>query len=587
MKSFFKIFLASFTALLIFTIFGIIILFVWVGSLATPEKVVIKAKSVLVVDLSRDYQEISVENPVAALTGNNENDAPALHDVLRLISKAKNDASISGIYLQCNSNINGFAASEEIRAALADFKKSGKFIMAYGDVISQKGYYVGNVADKIYCNPKGGLSWQGFSVTFSFMKGLLAKLDIKPQIFYDGKFKSATEPLREEKMTDANKLQTSEWLGDLYGSFLVKAGEARKIDTALLRQYAVNASIQTARDALKYNLVDGLKYDDEVKDEIKTRLGIAKDEKINWVTLGTYAEAVSYKNTGTGNKIAIIYAEGDMVYGKGEDGEIGSDEYKAIIRKARMNKDVKAIVLRINTGGGSSLASDIIWRELEMARRDGKPVVVSMGDIAASGGYYMACAADSIFAMPGTLTGSIGVFGIIPNMEDFFKNKMGITFDGVKTAPNADMGSVTRPLTDIEKKMIQAEVDTTYYDFKKLVSNNRKRSIEYIDSIAQGRVWTGQKALNIGLVDRLGGLSDAIACAARMAKLKDYKLKEFPEPVNMWDKLLGNYSKYSGSNAAIRSSIGEDDYKIYMQIKQIRQMVGTVQARLPYEFDIR
>lgn len=584
MRSFLKFFFAALLALFIFTALGFLILVGVAGMFASTEKTTIASKSVLYIDLSRSFNDRKSDNTLAQLTGANETVSPPLYDVIRLIEHAASDSAIRGIYIKSNGNSNGFGASEELRNALLDFKKSKKFIIAYGDMISQKAYYVANVADRIYCNPKGSLDWKGFASQLFFLKNTLKELQIEPQIFYAGKFKSATEPLREEKMTDANRLQTNVWLGDLYRQFLSGAAETRKLDTAQLHQYANTLAIQTASDAVKYNLIDAIKYDDEVKDEIRTKLGIGKDDKINFVQLGSYAEAVTLNKYGK-DKIAVIYAEGDIVYGKGEEGQVGSDEYRSLFAKVRTDKNVKAVVLRVNSPGGSSLASEIIWREAELTKKSGKPVIVSMGDVAASGGYYIASPADSIFAQPNTITGSIGVFGIIPNLQSFFKNKLGVTFDEVKTAENASFGSIARPLTEMERNMIQREIDTVYHDFKTRVSDGRKKDMAYVDSIAQGRVWTGERALEIGLVDKLGGLDDAIACAARMANTTDYSLREYPEPKSLIDMLKNNYGK-TVKTKAIKEELGNEGFMLYEQIKRVKSMVGTLQARLPYDIAV-
>ena len=580
MRSFFKFFLAALLALVVFMLIGFLILFAVAGSIASSEKATIAAKSVLFIDLSRSFKDKKTDNTLARLSGDRDIYSTSLYDVVRLLQHAKSDSSVRGIYIKCNENANGFAASEELRNALLDFKESKKFVIAYGDMISQKAYFVASVADKIYCNPKGIIEWKGFASQLFFIKNALKKLEIEPQIFYDGKFKSATEPLREEKMTDANRLQTTVWLGDLYSRFLLATATARNIDTATLHRYASAYMIHTPNDAVQYKLLDGVKYDDEVKDEIRKRLGINGDDKIEFVQIGSYAEATSIKKYAA-DRIAVIYAEGDIVYGRGTEGQVGSDEFRNLISKARTDKNIKAIVLRVNSPGGSALASEIIWRETMLTRKAGKPFVVSMGDMAASGGYYISCAADSIFAQPNTITGSIGVFGIVPNMQDFFKNKLGVTFDQVKTAPNADIGSVTRPLTEGEKIIIQSEIDTVYHDFKTRVAEGRKKDMPLIDSIAQGRVWTGSRAMQIGLVDRVGGLDDAIACAAGMANLKDYSLREYPEPASFWDMLKSNYGK-TVKTKVIKEELSYSEYQLYEQLQRIRQMVGTAQTRLPY-----
>ena len=580
MRSFFKFFLAALLALVVFMLIGFLILFAVAGSIASSEKATIAAKSVLFIDLSRSFKDKKTDNTLARLSGDRDIYSTSLYDVVRLLQHAKSDSSVRGIYIKCNENANGFAASEELRNALLDFKESKKFVIAYGDMISQKAYFVASVADKIYCNPKGIIEWKGFASQLFFIKNALKKLEIEPQIFYDGKFKSATEPLREEKMTDANRLQTTVWLGDLYSRFLLATATARNIDTATLHRYASAYMIHTPNDAVQYKLLDGVKYDDEVKDEIRKRLGINGDDKIEFVQIGSYAEATSIKKYAA-DRIAVIYAEGDIVYGRGTEGQVGSDEFRNLISKARTDKNIKAIVLRVNSPGGSALASEIIWRETMLTRKAGKPFVVSMGDMAASGGYYISCAADSIFAQPNTITGSIGVFGIVPNMQDFFKNKLGVTFDQVKTAPNADIGSVTRPLTEGEKIIIQSEIDTVYHDFKTRVAEGRKKDMPLIDSSAQGRVWTGSRAMQIGLVDRVGGLDDAIACAAGMANLKDYSLREYPEPASFWDMLKSNYGK-TVKTKVIKEELSYSEYQLYEQLQRIRQMVGTAQTRLPY-----
>ncbi|HXB32167.1 MAG TPA: signal peptide peptidase SppA, partial [Puia sp.] len=493
-------------------------------------------------------------------------------------------SAIKGIYLKCNNDLNGFATNEEIRLALADFKRSGKFVYAYGDVVSQRAYGVANVADKIYCNPKGGVDWRGYATDMLFMKNALDRLEIQPQIFYAGKFKSATEPLRETKMTGANRLQLTELLGGLYNRFLWNTAQSRGLDTAVLRKCVNEYRIRSAQDALDYKLVDGLRYDDEVKDEIRDAVHIGHHSYINFIPVGKYAKAVSYKATGK-DQICLIYAEGEVVDGKGEKEEIGSDTYRWLIRKARFDANVKAIVIRVNSGGGSSLASENIWREVTLARQEGKPVVVSFGDVAASGAYYLSCNADSIFALPGTITGSIGVFAIVPNLEGFFKNKLGITWDVVKTAPEGDLMTVTRPLTPVERTLIQNDIDTIYRDFKTRVADGRKKPMDYIDSIAQGRVWNGTSGQKLGLVDRIGNLQDAIDCAARMAKTKDYRLVEYPEPKGFLDRLLGGY-KRSVSVKSMKDELGEDGYRMYQTIKKVKSMAGKTETRLPFDLVI-
>jgi protease-4 len=584
MRSFFKTFFASLLALAVFSLLVFFVITLLVKDLTRKEKPAVLANTVLVIDLSQHFREQVQENFFTLISGDREKDIPGLYDVVRLIEKATRDNHVKGIYLKANNSPNGFAASDEIRNVLLEFKKSGKFIIAHGDVITQRSYSIANVADKIYASPQGYLEWTGYSIEYAFLKGTLEKLDIQPQIFYAGKFKSATEPFRSDRMTDENRLQTAVWLNDLYNDFLFKSATARKLDTAFLRMLANEGKIQTSRDAMANKLIDSIKYDDEVKDEIKALLGIGKYERINFMTINSYMAVGKYIKS-SGDRIALIYAEGNIVDGKGDQRSIGSESYRTLIRKARLDKSIKAIVFRINSGGGSAMASENIWRELYLAKQD-KPVIVSFGDVAASGGYYIAAAADSIFAHPSTLTGSIGVFGIIPNMQDFFRNKLGITFDGVKTAPLADAPTISRPMTEQEKRIIQGEIENIYALFKLRVAEGRKRDTSYVETVAQGRVWTGVKAKDIGLIDRYGGLGDAIRSAAAKAKLDDYQVREFPETENMLDQIFGKSSPLN-FNSQVKEEIGENNYRVFQELKRVKEMTKGAQARIPFDIFIR
>lgn len=583
MRSFFKIFFASLLALVVFAILSFFLMIGFVSGIVSKDKAQTGNKAVLVIDLNINYPEIGVKNPLPSFSSEEQYDVPSLYDVIRLIDKAKSDSAIKGIYLKCGNNSNGFGSSEEIRKALADFKTSRKFIYAYADVITQRAYHVANIADRIYCNPKGGVDWRGFVAQLAFLKGTLQKLEIEPQIFYAGKFKSATEPFRETQMTDANRLQTTELLYDLYNQLLSTTAATRKIDTATLKRYADQGLIQYAADALRYKLVDGLKYDDEVQEEIRQKLNIDRDAKVNLVSISKYSSGVNFRQTGN-DKIAIIYASGDIVDGKGGRGQIGGDTYRNLVRRARLDKTIKAIVLRVNSGGGSALASENIWREVAITRKE-KPVVISFGDVAASGGYYIACNSDSIFAQPNTITGSIGVFSLLPNMQSFFNNKLGVTFDAVKTSENADALSVTKPLTPMQRQYIQNEVDTIYHDFKSRVAEGRKKSMEFVDSIGQGRVWSGTRALQLGLIDRIGGLDAAVASAASLAKIKDYRLREYPDPPGLFDQYFDDFQQ-NAKNKAIEEDLGGDGLKTYLTLKKIKQLLGITQARMPFDLEI-
>lgn len=579
MRSFLKMFFASFLSLIVFVLTGFFIMMAFIAAIASKDKPDVPKKSVLVINLGDHFFEKQQTDLSAQFSG--IANIPGLFDAVQLINHAKNDDDISGILIQANENANGFASSNELRNALLDFKTSKKFVIAHGDMMSQSAYFVANAADKVYVNPSGSFDWKGFAVSLAFVKGLLDKLDIQPQIFYAGKFKSATEPFRTTEMTPENELQTQEWLGDLYKYFLVQTSKIRGVDTATLHQLANTAAIQTPQDAVSNKLIDAVKYDDEIKSELKQKLGIGKNDKLSLVTINQYHEAVTVRKYGK-DRVAVIYAEGTIIDGEGNNQSIGGESFRKIIRRARMDPSVKAIVLRVNSGGGSALASEIIWRELHLAKQDGKPVIVSFGDVAASGGYYIACGADSIFASANTITGSIGVFGVIPNMEGFFKNKLGITFDGVKTGPYADGPSGIRPMNEGEKQQVQNSIDRIYLQFKQRVAQGRKKDLNYIDSIAQGRVWSGEDAVQLGLVDRVGNLQDAINSAARMAKLTSFGLKEYPQ-TGSWLEDLFKKDK-TQPEAMLRKELGEEHFKIYREMMRIKEMTHSVQARMPFEF---
>lgn len=585
MKSFLKYFLAALLAIFVFSIISLFFMMGMAGAAMSKAAPKITKNSVLQIDLTNNYQEQPVKDFQSLMKSEGFDAQPGLYDVIRLIKKAKDDENISGIYIVANGNANGYATSDEIRAALQDFKSSKKFVMAYGDVMTQGAYRIANVADKVFVSPKGFFEWLGYSVNLMFLKGTLDKLEIKPQIFYAGKFKSATEPFRATEMTEPNRIQTAEWMNDLYGDFLQKTSLQRKVDTSTLHQLANTGAIQTPQDAVTNKLIDGAKYDDEVKDEIKKLIKLDSTEKINFVSIEKYS-MVNRNLSGTGDDIALIYASGNIVDGKGGEGMIGSKEYIDLIRRARMDKDIKAIVLRVNSGGGSALASENIWREVSLAKKE-KPVIVSFGDVAASGGYYIACGADSIFASPSSITGSIGVFGIIPDMSAFFKNKLGVTFDGVKTGPLADAGSVDHPMSEQEQKIIRTQIERIYADFKQRVAEGRKKDTAYVETIAQGRVWTGLKGKQIGIVDAFGGIEDAIKAAAAKAKLKDYKVVEYPKQLTFIERILGVGRDQDVVARKMKAELGDEYYNVYKQMQQIKQMTNSAQTRLPFEFVIK
>lgn len=572
---------AIITFIIILLIFGLI-------SSSSDKTVDVDANSVLQMSLKYPISERTPNNPLSSLSflGIDGEKAIGLNDILADIKKAKTDPNIKGIFLDESYMASGQATVEEIRNALLNFKKSGKFIIAYSEVYTQEFYYLASVADKVYINPKGIFLFHGFSSNVTFLKGALDKLGIEVQVIKVGTYKSAVEPFFLTKMSPANRLQVTSYLGSLYDHFLTGISESRKISKDSLFNYADKLKIKFPEDALKYKLVDGLKYRDEILDELKQRTGVDHKEDLKSVDLGDYTNSLPQKEESkkeSKNRIAVVYASGEINGGDGDDNSIGSEAVSKSLRKVRLDDNVKAVVFRVNSPGGSSLASDVIWREVMLTKKV-KPIIVSMGDYAASGGYYISCAADSIFAEPNTITGSIGIFAILPNMQKFFNDKLGITFDGVKTGKYADLGDVSRPLTPEEKAILQSEVDHGYDDFTKAVANGRHKTQAYIDSIGQGRVWTGTQAIKIGLVDRLGNINDAITSAAKMAKIKNYNLVSYPEQKSFLNKFgLGMNAEIK--THFLKSELG-DNFKYYQQIKGVTQMMRSPQARLPYNVEI-
>lgn len=589
MKEFFKFVFASMLGftLSFFVVLMLLILIVtaMVSTAANDGKVSPAANSIMHISLDYPIKERTDKNPFSELNfmGFENKKTLGLNEILKGIEDAKSDDHIKGIYLDASSLAAGFASIEEIRNALLDFKKSGKFILAYSEVYSQGAYYLATAADKIYLNPEGMVDFRGLTSEIMFFKGALDKLEIEAQIIKVGTYKSAVEPFILDKMSEANRLQVSSFLGSMYDHFISEVSKSRRISKNELLAIADSAKIRSPKDALNYKMVDGLKYKDEVLDELKTLVKIDKKKEIKSVSIEEYTPGNEEADEPSGNRIAIIYASGQIISGEGNDETIGSERISRAIRKARTDDKVKAIVLRVNSPGGSALASDVIWRETVLAKKV-KPVIVSMGDLAASGGYYIACAADSIFAQPNTITGSIGVFGIIPNMQKFFNNKLGITFDGVKTSRFADLGTVSRPLTDTEKMIYQNEVNKTYDSFTRKVAEGRKKSQAYIDSIGQGRVWSGQEALANGLVDKLGNIGDAIKSAARKANIKNYKIVSYPAQVDPL-KSLFDHSTDKVKTYFVKRELG-DNYLYYDQLKSALNMTG-VQTRIPYNIIIK
>jgi len=588
MKEFFKFVFASMIGVLlsVFVMFvlGILLIIGIVSTASNESKVTIDDNTVLHLSLNYPISERTSKNPFQNLNfgGFETENNLGLKDILAHIKEAKTDSRIKGIYVDVSAIQGGFASIEEIRNTLIDFKKSGKFILAYSEVYTKGAYYLASVADKIYVNPEGMVDFKGFSTEIMFFKGALEKLDIEAQVIKVGTYKSAVEPYILDKMSKPNREQITSFLGSLYTHFLSNIAISRKIPVDSLSAIANTAAVETATDAVKFRLVDGVKYKDEVLTELKSLCGIAQKKELRSVSISDYTPQSKELSKASADRIAVVYAVGEIVSGEGDDETMGSENISRAIRTARLDDKVKALVLRINSPGGSSLASDVIWREVELTKKV-KPVIVSMGDVAASGGYYIACAADSIFAQPNTITGSIGVFAIIPNMKKFFNNKLGITFDEVKTSKFSEI-SITRPLSDDERLLLQAEVNNIYKTFTQKVANGRHKTPEFIDNIGQGRVWTGAEAIKIGLVDRLGNITDAVKSAAKKAGLKEYKLVDYPDQKDPLKELFDD-SADKVRTYFTKQELGEN-YNYYQKMQSVLKTTG-IQSRMPYEVVIK
>lgn len=590
MKQFFKFIFASClgTILAMFAVFAIM------GGVASSmgksaDKVKIKANSILKLSLSDAIPEKTGNTAQTAfdLESFSQEQALGLTDILETLKNAKENDNIKGIYMELSNPSAGMATMSTVRAALEDFKSDGKFIVAYGNSYTQGEYYMASVADKIYLNPAGGLQMSGFAAQIPFFKDMLDRWGIKAQVFYAGKFKSATEPFRRKNMSEENRLQVREYMGENYDMFLADMAKSRGKSASELKKISDELLIRRAEDAVSYGLVDQLAYKDEVLTDLRDRLGLEKDDKIEGLSLKKFHKGMKKKtNFKIKDKIAVVYAEGNIVDGQGESGSIGGDRYGKMIRKIREDDKIKAIVLRVNSGGGSGLASEVIWRELVKAKEDGKNVVVSMGDVAASGGYYIACEGDKVFAEPNTITGSIGVFGLLPSLDKFMEREVGITFDTVKTGKYAVLGSPFYEINSQEGAIIQQSVDDFYDYFLKRVADGREMTKEQVNEIAQGRVWTGKKAKELGLVDELGGLNDAITAAAELAELEDYRIKEYPQTKDPVQQFIDKLSGKETTKAALKAEMGEELYQYYEYAKEIKNMKG-VQARLPYRIHIK
>lgn len=588
MREFFKYVFATVVgfilSIFLISLFFIIIITAFVSSISEDKKVDVSSNSVLHLNLDQSIKERTPNKRFEnlPLIGSGEKSI-GFRDLIRAVEHAKTDPNIKCIYLTVSSPSAGKATLKEIRDALVDFKSSKKQIIAYSEVYSQDAYYLASAANKVYLNPQGALEFKGFSSELMFFKGALEKIGVEAQIIRVGNYKSAVEPFINDKMSDYNRQQVTAYVNGLYNIFLQGIAQTRKIPKDSLYVIANDLKIQEPKDALKHKLVDGLRYKDEVLEELKSLSGIEKKTKIKTVSINDYAENVSHEKSTGKNKIAVIYANGEITGGEGNDESIGSERISRAIRKARQDSSIKAIVLRVNSGGGSALASDVIWREIILSKKV-KPVIASFGDVAASGGYYIACAADSIFVQPNTITGSIGVFGIIPNFQNLLNNKLGITFDGVKTGKYADIMSVNRPLTAGERFIIQNNVNHIYDSFITRVADGRKKTKSYINSIGGGHVWVGTDAVKIGLADRLGNFNDAIVAAGKKANLKNYRVVEYPEKIDPLKSLMESSTDKIKVYYA-KQEFG-DNFLLYQQMKKALVSSG-IQARMPFEIKVQ
>ena len=593
MKQFFKFLFASLFGTFLALILLVAVLAGVIGAIASSaseeKDVSIKDNSILYISLEEQIADRTSEDPFDNFDWNDFKSIPqiGLNDILENLEKAKKDDRIKGIFMDLTIVNVGLARMNEIRDALVDFKTSGKFIYTYSDVMDQQAYYLASVSDKIYSHPGGLIQLNGLSAQPVFLKGAFDKLEIEMQVIRHGKFKSAIEPLTRENMSDANRLQTEVFVNSLWTTMVNEISDSRNLTVERINSLADGLAVESPQDAMNSGLIDGVKYRDEMLAELRELTEVEEGKKLKFVKMKKYSgvkvdgDEKSLEDYKT--KIAVIYAGGEIQYGESESDVMGSKTIANAIEKARKDEKVKSIVLRVNSPGGSSLASDIIWRQVVLAKKD-KPVVVSMGNLAASGGYYISCGADKILADENTITGSIGVFGVIPNAKGFFNNKLGITFDTVNTNTYSDMGALTRPLKPVETQYITNMVERIYDDFVNKVAEGRSMTYAEVDSIGQGRVWTGTDALKIGLVDEIGGLSRAIDVAAELANLEDYSIYELPEQKSPFEDLAKQFSENMESKMASKyfgKYFSEFD-GIYKNLTEF-----GIYARMPYNYNIQ
>ena len=583
--NFIKTFLASLLAFFVANFvwfFLMIMFFVGVAALSQSSTVAVSPKSVLHIDLAESIVDAPVDDPFSEFDPMSMDMQKSLSnmDVMHAIGAAATDPNIEGIYINLTGAGTVSAAMlEEVRGYLNSFKESNKFIIAYGETYSQGGYYLASVADSIYLNPAGQMDWRGLAMQVVFYKGLLDKLGVEPQVFRHGTFKSAVEPYILNRMSPANRTQMETIANSIWGSLVNDIAEARNLSIDSLNMYATELSAMMPAEVVEKRLIDGLKYEDEIQDILREKLELDADEDVNFVTLGEYVASNPYTETYSDNKIEVIYAEGQIVQGRSAKGSLGSTTLAEQLAEARMDEDVKAVVLRVNSPGGSALASEVMWREMELLRQQ-KPVIVSMGDYAASGGYYISAPADVIIADANTLTGSIGVFGLMFNAEKTLQNKLGVSIDVAKTNPSADMGSFHRGVTASERDFIMKGIEEVYSTFVNHVADGRNMTFDSVDAIGQGRVWTGNDGKRIGLVDEIGGLQYAIAVAAEKAEcLDDYMVSEaIGEPTGFM-AIMDKFSAHI-SDRKMRKEMGIF-YDDYCTLRALMENEGVQALALP------
>ncbi len=592
MKDFIKNVLATMVGMFgFFIVMGVIGMMSIIGMIASGNAAQnVEKNSVFVLNLSGTISEQGSENPLSMFTGDNSLNS-GLNDILLSIKKAKTNDDIKGIYIEAGALAANYATLQEIRNALADFRKSGKWIVAYGDFYTQGAYYVASVADKVYINPKGIVDWHGIGAQTMFYKDFMAKFGVKWEVVKVGTFKSATETFTEEKMSDANRLQTQTFIDGTWRNVCNAVSKSRGISVDSLNSYADSyLALQATETLVKAKMVDGMMYGDQVKDAVKKIMKLDKDDNISQLTLNDMLNVKDGKVEGS--EIAVYYAEGDIVQDPKAATMFGNNNYIASRKVCKdledlMNDDdVKAVVVRINSGGGDAYASEQMWHQMSELRKV-KPVVVSMGDYAASGAYYMSAPASWIVAQPNTLTGSIGIFAVIPDLSGLVTTKLGVRFDEVKTNRNSTFGNLmARPFNAEEKAMLQASVNRGYSLFRQRVAEGRRLPVESVEKIAQGRVWLATDALNIKLVDQLGGIDDAVKKAAELAKLKDYYTSDYPAAASWMDAMLNSMSS-SGTylDEQLRQTLG-DFYQPFTMLRSIDKR-EAIQARIPYAISIK